>query len=116
MDSWYRGRLSNHESIHLPDTGFTSDTGVYRFLQHFLKHIGAYPSANLAVDSGAQPDANPGTNLGADQPYKLLLMDNHGSHLTPEFIQLAKQHNIIAFTFPAHLTHACKLLLLVYFK
>jgi DDE superfamily endonuclease len=32
-------------------------------------------------------------------------MDNHGSHRTAEFILLAQEHNIIPFSFPAHLTH-----------
>ena len=32
-------------------------------------------------------------------------MDNHGSHRTPEFIQLANEHHIRPFPFPAHLTH-----------
>jgi hypothetical protein len=32
-------------------------------------------------------------------------MDNHGSHITPEFILLARRHNIIPFSFPPHLTH-----------
>src|SRR5258708_19714995 len=32
-------------------------------------------------------------------------MDNHGSHLTPQFVLLARANNIVPFTFPAHLTH-----------
>jgi hypothetical protein len=32
-------------------------------------------------------------------------MDNHGRHLTPQFILLARANNIVPFTFPVHLTH-----------
>ena len=83
MDSWYRDRLTNGEVVLLSESGFTSDTLTYRFLQHFIQH----------------------THSGPDMPYKILLMDNHGSHLTPQFILLARRNNIVPFTFPAHLTH-----------
>jgi len=69
--------------ILLSESGFTSDTLTYRFLQHFIQH----------------------THSGPDTPYKILLMDNHGSHLTPQFVLLARANNIVPFTFPAHLTH-----------
>jgi hypothetical protein len=83
MESWYRDRVGHKELILLSDSGFTSDTLTYRFLQHFIQH----------------------THSGPDTPYKLLLMDNHGGHLTPQFILLARRNNIIPFTFPPHLTH-----------
>ena len=83
MESWYRERVGNKEVILLSESGFTSDTLTYRFLQHFIQH----------------------THSGPDTPYKILLMDNHGSHLTPQFILLARRNNIVPFTFPPHLTH-----------
>jgi hypothetical protein len=83
MESWYREKLPNKELILLSESGFTSDILSYRFLEHFIQH----------------------TSAGSDQPYKLLLMDNHGSHITPEFVLLATQNNIVPFSFPAHLTH-----------
>jgi hypothetical protein len=83
MESWYRERVGQKEVILLSESGFTSDTLTYRFLQHFIQH----------------------TSSGPDTPYKILLMDNHGSHLTPQFILLARANNIVPFTFPAHLTH-----------
>jgi hypothetical protein len=83
MESWYRERVGNKEVILLSESGFTSDTLTYRFLQHFIQH----------------------THSGPDTPYKILLMDNHGSHLTPQFVLLARANNIVPFTFPAHLTH-----------
>jgi hypothetical protein len=83
MESWYRERLHQGERILLSESGFTTDELSLRFLEHFIQH----------------------TKAGPDQPPKLLLMDNHGSHRTPEFINLAVQHNIVPFSFPAHLTH-----------
>ena len=38
----------------------------------------------------------------------LLLMDGHGSHITPEVIKLATENNVILFTFAAHTSHACQ--------
>src|SRR5580692_15904 len=82
MESWYREKLPNKELILLSESGFTSDILSYRFLEHFIQH----------------------TSAGSDQPYKLLLMDNHGSHIMPEFVLLAIQNNIVPSSFPAHLT------------
>jgi hypothetical protein len=83
MESWYRERLHNGETILLSESGFTNDEIAFRFLEHSIQYTGA----------------------GPDQPYELLLMDNHGSHLTHVFIDLVTQNNIVPFTFPAHLTH-----------
>ena len=68
MESWYRDRLHQNELILLSDSGFTTDQLTFRFLQHFIEH----------------------TKAGPDEPPKLLLMDNHGSHITPEFVLLAQ--------------------------
>ena len=35
----------------------------------------------------------------------LLLMDSHGSHITPEIIDLAHENGMYILTFPAHTTH-----------
>ncbi len=35
----------------------------------------------------------------------MLLLDNHGSHLTYEFIKFADEHGIVLFTLPPHTTH-----------
>ena len=37
--------------------------------------------------------------------YRFLLLDNHGSHLTYDFLQYCQEHDIIVFTFPPHTTH-----------
>ena len=83
MDSWFRDTIHQYELVLLSESGFTNDALAIRFLNHFIQH----------------------TSAGPDKPKKLLLMDNHGSHITAEFIDLATRNNIIPFTFPAHLTH-----------
>ena len=35
-------------------------------------------------------------------------MDNHGSHLTHEFLQFCDRHHIIAYCFIPHTTHICQ--------
>ena len=87
MDSWYRDRQHQNELVLLSESGFTTDQLALRFLQHFITHTGA----------------------GRRQQPKLLLMDNHGSHITPEFILLARENNVIPFSFPAYLTYCIQL-------
>lgn len=83
MESWYREKLKAGEKVLLSESGFTSDELALEYLQHFIRHTGATPGG----------------------PFKLLLMDNHGSHRTPQFILLAHRHHIILFSFPAHMSH-----------
>ena len=83
MDSWFRDRIHQNEPVLLSESGFTTDQLTFQFLEQFIKHTKASHK---------------------EQP-KLLLMDNHNSHITPEFILLANRNNVIPFSFPAHLTH-----------
>jgi hypothetical protein len=83
MDSWYRDRQHQNELVLLSESGFTTDQLTLRFLEWFITYTKAGPR---------------------EQP-KLLLMDNHGSHITPEFMLLARAINVIPFSFLAHLTH-----------
>ena len=46
----------------------------------------------------------------------LLLLDGHSSNLDPDFIELAKQHNIIVMVFPANCTHLLQPLDSNYFR
>jgi hypothetical protein len=45
------------------------------------------------------------TNAGLDKPLKVLLMDQHGSHMDPDFTIKATAHNIHPYPFPGHLTY-----------
>jgi len=42
------------------------------------------------------------------QGYKLLLVEDHGSHLDYEFVMLCRQHDIELLNFIAHTTHLCQ--------
>ncbi|RFU30219.1 hypothetical protein B7463_g6116, partial [Scytalidium lignicola] len=84
MNSWYEGgNLDGSELIHLSENGYTTDHIGLRFLHHFIQH----------------------TKASSDKPWKLLLMDNQSSHVTPEFTLLATQNHVVPFPFPAHLTY-----------
>jgi hypothetical protein len=67
MDSWYQDKLKGGKKVLLSETGFTSDELALEYLQYFIQHTSAIPRG----------------------PFILLLMDNHGSHRTPQFILLA---------------------------
>jgi hypothetical protein len=43
-----------------------------------------------------------GTRVGK---YCLLVLDGHGSHLTPAFDQLCEENQIIAICMPLHASH-----------
>ena len=83
MDSWYHTNLKGTELFLLSDSGFTNSQLALRWLQHFIQHTAQY-------DNG--------------EP-KVLLLDSHVSHTSDDFIITAKEHNIIIYTFPSHLTH-----------
>lgn len=65
------------------DTGYSDDIKAFEWLKHFDVH--------------SQKSQKGG--------FRMLIMDNYGSHLTYEFLQYADLHNIIIFTLPPHSTH-----------
>jgi hypothetical protein len=46
------------------------------------------------------------TGASLEKPWKMLLLDNHITHLYPEFIIEAAKFHIVVFSYPSHLTHA----------
>ena len=94
MASWYPEDLPEGTRIVPSETGFTSDDIAMEWLRHFIEH------------SGAEGESD----------WKLLLMDNHGSHMTPEFQLLANEHHIRPFPFIPHMTHFMQPLDVVIFK
>jgi hypothetical protein len=63
--------------------GWTTNTiGLWWFKHHFIPNIG--------------------TRVGK---YCLLVLDGHGSHLTPEFDQVCEENQIIAICMPPHASH-----------
>ena len=83
MTSWQAGLKDKKTLFHVSDTGFINIDIAMDYLDHLIKH----------------------TNAGEDPPLKILLMDRHGSHTSPEFILKATNARIVPFPFPGHLTH-----------
>ena len=73
MANWFPPDLDPDAHIIASETGFTNNQIALEFLQHYIKH----------------------SNAGPHSEWKLLLMDNHGSHETPEFIKLANDNHIL---------------------
>ncbi len=83
MADWFPPELEDEATIITSESGFTNDRIAIEFLKHFIKH----------------------TNAGPSSDWKLLLMDNHGSHETPEFLRLADENRILPYPLIPHLTH-----------
>jgi DDE superfamily endonuclease len=41
----------------------------------------------------------------ANSQYRILIVDGHGSHFTPEFLDYAEKHKIIVLLMPPHTSH-----------
>ncbi|KAL8288211.1 hypothetical protein RB597_000566 [Gaeumannomyces tritici] len=65
------------------ENGWTDDLIALDWLKHFIEH----------------------TKPAAEGEYRLLLIDNHGSHLTFPFWQRCEAARIILFPLPPHTTH-----------
>ena len=83
MMNWFPKGLPQGTRIIPSKNGFTSDEIALEYLQHYIDNS----------DSGPNAD------------WKVMLMDNHGSHCTPEFINLANDHHIRPYSLIPHLTH-----------
>jgi hypothetical protein len=83
MENWFHESMEGGERIMLSASGYTNEQLAIQWLEHFIKYTGAGPT----------------------KKWKLLLMDGHKSHRTPEFTLLALQNHIEPFAFPSHLTH-----------
>ena len=47
----------------------------------------------------------PATNSRSRGGYRLLVLDGHGSHLTPEFDRTCKENNVVPICMPSHSSH-----------
>ena len=83
MADWFSSEMDLDSMIITSESGFTNDQIAIEFLKHLIMH----------------------TNAGPHSEWKLLLMDNHGSHETPEFVKLANDNHILPYPLIAHLTH-----------
>ncbi|EED23217.1 conserved hypothetical protein [Talaromyces stipitatus ATCC 10500] len=83
LEEWYR-HIKNDDWLVAPAlNGFITDEIAFEWLQHF----------NHFSRPGAFPD------------WQLLLMDNHTTHLTIQFVQYCEIWHFRPFRFPPHSTH-----------
>ena len=83
MADWLSAEMDPDMYIDTSEKGFTTNEIAVKWLHHFIKHS----------DSGPTSD------------WKLLLMDNHGSHETGEFIELANKNYILPYPLLLHSSH-----------
>ena len=85
MENWYRTtNLPSDYTLVPTPTGWITDTAAFQWLHAF------HECTKNRVSRGG---------------FRLLLMDNHGSQLTHEFLQFCDHHYIIAYCFIPHTTH-----------
>ena len=86
IEGWYQdAALPKDWRIEVSPNGWTSDQIGLKWLQ------------NIFI---------PATNGGrTTEKYRLLVLDGHGSHLTPQFDQICSENNIIPICMPPHSSH-----------
>ena len=86
IEGWYQDKaLPNDWRLEVSDNGWTTDQIGLRWLQ------------NIFI-----PATNGGRTTGK---YRLLVLDGHGSHLTPRFDEICSQNDIIPICMPPHSSH-----------
>ena len=88
MVSWFSENLLAKTRIVISKSNFINDEITFAWLKHYIEYS----------------NANPETD------WKLLLMNNHDSHLTSEFLILTNNNHIRSFPFIFHLTHCMQFL------
>jgi hypothetical protein len=83
IESWYLDKLEKGTRVVLSDSRYTNKDICLILLDYIIEH----------------------TNAGLDKPPKVLLMDQHGSHIDLDFIIKATAANIHLYPFLGHLTH-----------
>ena len=83
VKSWFDG-LPGDWCFEVSPNGWTSDEIGLRWLQKLFI---------------------PSTITRTKGKYRLLILDGHGSHLTPKFDEICSQNNIIPICMPAHSSH-----------
>ena len=84
ISSWYTDSLPSDWTIAVSENGWTTDQlGLTWLTDVFEKY----------------------TKDRTDGVYRLLILDGHGSHVTPEFDLFCKDHNIITLCMPPHSSH-----------
>ena len=83
QQAWYEGSLPGDWTIAVSDNGWTTN-------QHGLAWIKLFDRQTSSKTAGA---------------YRLLIIDGHASHLSPEFESFCMQHKIIIVCMPSHSSH-----------
>ena len=83
LESWFEGLPSNWR-FEVSPNGWTSDEIGLRWLQKLFI---------------------PSTLSHMKGRYRLLVLDGHGSHLTPQFDQICEENDIIPICMPPHSSH-----------
>ena len=84
MEAWFSIDIPGDWRIEVSDNGWTTDAISLRWLEKIFI---------------------PSTTSRRGGRYRLLVLDSHGSHLTPEFDQLCTKNDIIPLCMPAHSSH-----------
>ena len=84
MSDWFFSEINLDAIIVTSESGFTNNAIEIEFLKHFIKHT---------------------NDAGPHSEWKLLLMNNHESHETAEFLKLANNNHILSYSLIPHLTH-----------
>jgi len=81
---WFESNLPSDWRIEVSNNGWTTDEIGLRWLQKIFI---------------------PCTNSRVRGRFRLLILDGHGSHLTPQFDQICAEHDIIPLCMPSHSSH-----------
>src|SRR5699024_9774467 len=88
IEAWYQDpKLPHNLRIEVSPNGWTSDQITLRWLQKTFI---------------------PETNGRTSGKYRLLVLDGHGSHLTPEFDKTCSENDIIPICMPPHSSNYCQ--------
>jgi hypothetical protein len=83
IESWFDG-LPNNWRLEVSPNGWTSDEISVRWLEKLFI---------------------PSTSSRTKGKYRLLILDGHGSHLTPKFDEICEKNDIIPICMPPHSSH-----------
>ena len=83
MTTWFAQNMSEEIRVITSKSDFIFDVITIEYLKHYIQH----------------------SNAESNAEWKLMLMNNHDSHVTSEFILLANENRIRFFSFISHLTH-----------
>src|SRR5450432_239398 len=84
ISTWYTKALPLDWTIGVSENGWTDDKLGLIWLQNIFEKHTIHQTKGI---------------------YRLLILDGHGSHVTPEFDLFAKEHNIITLYMPPHSSH-----------